>query len=73
MSMRTKPAELTGAQKCAVLCMAIGGKEAAKILQQLGPEEVEQEIRDLFLALSPAREPGRDVVDARARQAVSAL
>jgi flagellar motor switch protein FliG len=40
---RLKPQDsLTGAQKCAVLCMAIGGKEAARILQQLSPEEVEQ-------------------------------
>lgn len=38
---------LTGAQKCAVLCVALGNQEAAKILQQLAPEEVEQVSREI--------------------------
>jgi flagellar motor switch protein FliG len=38
---------LSGAQKCAVLCVAVGEKEAAKILQQLGAEEVEQVSREI--------------------------
>jgi flagellar motor switch protein FliG len=35
------PAELTGRQKVAVLCMALGPEFAAKIAQQLNPEEME--------------------------------
>jgi flagellar motor switch protein FliG len=38
---------LSGAQKCAVLCLAVGPQEAAKILQQLSPEEVEQVSREI--------------------------
>jgi flagellar motor switch protein FliG len=46
--MRLKPQDnLSGPQKCAVLCMALGGKEAAKILQQLSPDEVEQVTREI--------------------------
>src|SRR5262245_46289587 len=33
--------KLTGAQKSAVLCIALGPKGAARILQQLSPDEVE--------------------------------
>ena len=47
-AFRKKSAQsLTGAQKCAVLCVALGEQEAAKILQQLGPEEVEQVTREI--------------------------
>jgi flagellar motor switch protein FliG len=35
------PADLTGRQKVAVLCMALGPEFAAKIAQQLNPEEME--------------------------------
>lgn len=38
---------LTGPQKCAVLCMAVGVKEAAKVLQQLSPGEIEQVSREI--------------------------
>ena len=38
---------LTGAQKCAVLCITLGGKEASRILQQLTPDEVEQVTREI--------------------------
>lgn len=45
---RGKPQDaLSGAQKCAVLCLAVGTKEAATILQQLGSEEVEQVCREI--------------------------
>jgi flagellar motor switch protein FliG len=40
-------AGLTGAQKCAVLCMALGPEGAGRILQQLGPEEVEAVTREI--------------------------
>jgi flagellar motor switch protein FliG len=49
---------LSGPQKCAVLCMALGGKEAARILQQLGPDEVEQVTREIVTMPSV----GADVV-----------
>src|SRR5438477_8714566 len=53
---RLKPQDaLSGAQKCAVLCLAVGSKEAAKILQQLGPDEVEQVCREI--ASMPAVTP----------------
>ena len=35
------PVDLTGRQKVAVLCMALGPEFAAKIAQQLNPEEME--------------------------------
>jgi flagellar motor switch protein FliG len=38
---------LTGAQKCAILCMAIGAKEAGKILKHLQPDEVEMVAREV--------------------------
>ncbi len=44
--MATKEA-LTGSQKAAILCMVIGPKEAASVLQQLGPAEVEQVARHI--------------------------
>ena len=52
--------QLSGAQKCAVLCMVLGPKEAAKILQQLGPEEVENVTREI----ANMRSVGADVVNA---------
>jgi flagellar motor switch protein FliG len=44
---KNSPESLTGAQKCAVLCVALGNQEAAKILQQLAPDEVEQVTREI--------------------------
>lgn len=38
---------LTGPQKCAILCMAIGVKEAGKILKHLQPDEVELVAREV--------------------------
>jgi len=38
---------LTGAQKCAVLCLALEPKDGAKILGQLSPEEVEDVSREV--------------------------
>ncbi len=38
---------LSGAQKCAILCMAIGAKEAGKILKHMQPEEVELVAREV--------------------------
>ena len=46
---------LTGAQKCAIVCMAVGQKEAARILQEFTPEQVEQVTREILLmeSISP--------------------
>jgi flagellar motor switch protein FliG len=45
---RPKSSEpLSGAQKCAVLCMALGPQEAAKVLQQLSPDDVENVTREI--------------------------
>lgn len=44
--------ELSGAQKCAILCMAIGAKESGRLLQQLNPEEVEMVAREI-VAIPP--------------------
>jgi len=38
---------LTGAQKCAVLCLALEPRDGAKILGQLSPEEVEDVSREV--------------------------
>jgi flagellar motor switch protein FliG len=38
---------LTGAQKSAVLCMTLGAKGAARLLQQLSPDEVELVTREI--------------------------
>src|SRR6185312_3732086 len=35
-------ADLTGPQKVAVLCMALGAEEAVKLTQSLSPEEAEE-------------------------------
>jgi flagellar motor switch protein FliG len=48
---RTQEA-LTGPQKCAVLCTVLGTREAARILQQLSPDEVELVSREIA-ALGP--------------------
>lgn len=46
--MSTARAErLTGPQKCAVLCMALGTEQAAKVLQLLTPDEVEGVTREI--------------------------
>lgn len=64
-SMRKRGSDaMTGAQKCAVLCVALGKQEAAKIFQQLGPDEVEQVTREIAaMQTVPA-----DVVDAVIRE-----
>ena len=38
---------LTGAQKCAILCMALGPDGAATILKRLAPDEVEDVTREI--------------------------
>jgi flagellar motor switch protein FliG len=55
---------LTGAQKGAVLCMALGPKGASQILQQLSSDEVEQVSREI--ASMPAVDP--EVVNAVLRE-----
>ncbi|MGH7741445.1 MAG: flagellar motor switch protein FliG, partial [Candidatus Eiseniibacteriota bacterium] len=55
---------LSGIEKCAVLCLALGPKEAGRVLQQLAPEEVEKVSRaisnmpaiDAEIALTVVRE-----------------
>ena len=51
---------LTGAQKSAVLCIALGPAGAAKLLQKLQPDEVEQVTREI----AQMRTVGADVVGA---------
>ncbi len=43
----TRPGALTGTQKAAILCLALGAEASARILQQLGPEDVEQLSREI--------------------------
>ncbi|MEO8633725.1 MAG: flagellar motor switch protein FliG [Gemmatimonadales bacterium] len=38
---------LTGAQKAAVLCMSLGTEVASKVMQQLGPDQVEVVMREI--------------------------
>jgi flagellar motor switch protein FliG len=54
-----KTAALTGPQKCAVLCMALGTEQAARVFQHLSTSEVEAVTREI------AQMPlvGADVVD----------
>ena len=47
---------LSGAQKCAVLCMALGPKGAARILQQLDAEELERVTREITTMPAVPRE-----------------
>ena len=50
MSAPVKPLSLeslTGPQKCAILCMALGPEGAAAILQRLAPDEVEEVTREI--------------------------
>jgi len=48
VSVRSKTQEnLSGAQKGAVLCMALGSERAARILQSLSPKEVELVTREI--------------------------
>ncbi len=44
---RARSAELTGLQKAAVLCMALGSETSARILQHLSPDEVEVLSREI--------------------------
>lgn len=46
-SRRRRPEQLDGVQKAAILCMALGAEASARILQQLGPEEVEMVSREI--------------------------
>ena len=55
---------LTGPQKCAVLCMVLGVEEAAKIMRQLSPAQVEQVSREIV----NMPEVGRDVVQSVLRE-----
>ena len=48
VGVRVKTQEnLSGAQKGAVLCMALGSEHAARILQSLSPNEVELVTREI--------------------------
>jgi len=38
---------VSGAQKCAVLCMALGAEASARVLQQLSPHEMEQVSKEI--------------------------
>jgi flagellar motor switch protein FliG len=59
---KRKSEPLSGAQKCAVLCVALGGQEAAKILQQLGPDEVEQVTREIANMQTVSQEVVQEVL-----------
>jgi flagellar motor switch protein FliG len=63
-ALRSKrnPEPLTGAQKCAVLCITLGGKEAAQILQQLAPDEIEQVTREISAMKTVPREVSEAVI-----------
>jgi flagellar motor switch protein FliG len=52
-------ARITGAQKCAILCMALGTQQAAKVLQLLSPDEVEAVTKEI--AAMPS--VGAEVID----------
>ena len=47
---------LSGAQKCAVLCMALGSRSAARILQQLDAEELDRVTREITTMAAVPRE-----------------
>jgi len=53
------PTRLSGPQKCAVLCMALGTEQAARVLQLLSPSEVEAVSKEI--ATLPT--VGADLVD----------
>jgi flagellar motor switch protein FliG len=52
--------DLSGPQKCAVLCMALGTEKAVKILQQLTPKEIEQVTREI----ASMQKVERELIDA---------
>ncbi|HTO91409.1 MAG TPA: flagellar motor switch protein FliG [Candidatus Sulfotelmatobacter sp.] len=60
---RTRRESLSGPQKCAVLCIALGPQGAARILQQLSPDEVERVSREIAGMPSPDPELVRSVVE----------
>jgi flagellar motor switch protein FliG len=45
---------LTGAQKCAVVCLALGAKEAGRILKDLAPDELER-VAGEIISMPPIR------------------
>ena len=51
---KTEKGNLTGPQKCAVVCAALGPKEAGRILKGLSTEELERVTRELMI-LSPTK------------------
>jgi flagellar motor switch protein FliG len=48
----SSPEQLSGVQKCAVLCVAMGPQMAARLVLQLGPEEVD-EVAHAIASLPP--------------------
>lgn len=65
MSAATKVRKdsLSGAQKCAVLCIALGAAGAAKVLQQLAPAEVERVTREIAAMGTPDPDLVRTVLE----------
>jgi flagellar motor switch protein FliG len=53
---------LSGAQKCAVLCMSLGPAGAARILQQLDPDELERVTREITTMPAVPREVVQQVL-----------
>ena len=47
MASAVEKETLSGAQKAAVLCMSLGTEVASKVMQQLGPEQVESVMREI--------------------------
>ncbi len=60
---KTRGEGLSGAQKCAVLCIALGASGAASVLRQLPPEDVEKVTRAIAAMPSPDPELVRAVLD----------
>jgi len=54
--------QLTGPEKCAILCMALGAQESARILKQLTQEEVELVSREIANLRAVAPEIVRAVI-----------
>jgi len=54
---------LTGPQKCAILCMALGQEGAAALLQRLSPDEVEDVTREIATLPPIDPELARAVID----------
>jgi len=60
---RARQENLSGAQKCAVLCIALGAAGAARVLQQLAPDEVERVTREIASMGTPDPELVRTVLE----------